>query len=412
MKTFLHLYKAVFALLCLFLSFPGFAQPDYVFKNATLLSGSDLQPGAIYRFQNVKAGVDARVEIINFTGGISLDKLDEGWTGFDDAFQPFILVNPGANGYVEFEFRFYTAGTTNLMNQANLPMTPIDVDGATYASGVLYETDQIQMLNGYYNHSTSTSEISVNQVPGWIRGRNISGWSYPGIDTTAKNVMFTVVNTGVNTIRVRIGAINSSTVSEVRYRSVYFKRFNYQNGLLPGNPVVNFNGTASERQVRLQYELSEPQKIQSVILEKASADMKFEQLNEIHPSAEVLRYTYTDHDFAALSYYRLRINYSEGNSVYSSILKFNSAAGGKESFKIYPSLVNDQIQMQYFSDKKEKAALNLYDYNGRLIFTRSVELQTGMNNTSIEGLSAVMPGNYIAVLKNSSGVMQQKIIKQ
>jgi hypothetical protein len=412
MKTFLHLYKAVFALICLLLTFSGFAQPDYVFKNATLLSGTDLQPGAIYRFQNVKPGVDARVEIINFTGGVSLDKLDEGWTGFDDAFQPFILVNPGANGYIEFEFRFYTAGTSTLMNQASVPMSPIDVDGVTYASGVLYETDQIQMLNGYYNHSTSTSEISVNQVPGWIRGRNISGWSYPGIDTAAKNVMFTVVNTGVNTIRVRIGANNSSTVSEVRYRSVYFKRFTYQNGILPGNPVVNFNGTASDRQVRLQYELSEPEKIQSVILEKANGEMKFEALNEIQTSPGVIRYTYTDHDFVALSYYRLRISYTGGSTVYSSVLKFNSAAGVKESFKIYPSLVNDQIQMQYYSDKKEKAALNLYDYNGRLIFTKPVEIQPGMNNTSVEGLTTVMPGNYIVVLKNSSGAMQQKIIKQ
>lgn len=412
MKTILHLFKAAFALICSLLTFSGFAQPDYVFKNPTLLSGSNLQPGAVYRFQNVRAGVDARVEIINFTGGITLDKLDEGWTGFDDAFQPFIAVSPGANGYVEFEFRFYTAGTSNLMNQLSVPMTPIDVDGATYSSGVLYETDQIQMLNGYYNHSTSTSEISVNQVPGWIRGRNVSGWSYPGIDTGARNVMFTVVNSNVNTIRVRIGANNSSTVSEVRYRSVYFRQFNYINGLLPGNPVVNFNGTASERQVRLQYELSEPEKIQSAVIEKAKADMKFQEFKNQLLIPGIAQYNTVDPEFSGTSYYRLRITYLNGNTVYSSVLKFNSSTTGKETFKIYPSLVNDQIQMQYYSDKKEKAALNLYDYNGRLIFARSVEMQPGINNTSVEGLSAVLPGNYIAVLKSSSGAMQQKIIKQ
>ena len=53
MKTFLHLFKAVSALFFTFLALSVFAQPDYVFKNATLLSGTDLQPGAVYLFQNV-----------------------------------------------------------------------------------------------------------------------------------------------------------------------------------------------------------------------------------------------------------------------------------------------------------------------------------------------------------------------
>ncbi len=98
---------------CLFLLRVS-ALPDYSFRNPILESGNSLSVGAVYLFRNVKTGVDARVTIVSFTGGISLYSLDETWTGFHEAFQPFINVPSRANGYVEFEIKFYDAGTRNL----------------------------------------------------------------------------------------------------------------------------------------------------------------------------------------------------------------------------------------------------------------------------------------------------------
>ena len=78
--------------------------------------------------------------------------------------------------------------------------------------------------------------ISVNSISSWVVVKNTSGISYGGIDTTAKDVMSTVVNRNVSTFLIRIGAQNSSpTKSEVRYRSVYFKTFNYGAPCSPGN---------------------------------------------------------------------------------------------------------------------------------------------------------------------------------
>lgn len=413
MKTFLLRVKAILAFILTAAFHTSFAQPDYVFKNSVLESGTNLQPGAIYKFTNVKSGVDAKVEIISFNGGISLDKFDESWTGFDDAFQPFIYVAPGANGWVEFEFRFYTAGTNNLMNQGSVPMTPIDVDGVTYPSGILSETDEIQLLSGYYNHSTVTSEINVNQVSGWIKGKNISGWSYAGIDTTAKNVMFTVVNSNVNTIRIRIGAINTSTsVSEVRYRSVYFKKFNYANGLLPEVSVSNFNGISRNKQVLLQFDMNEPEKISDIVIERSGSNMKFESIQHLKTSPGIIHYTISDIQIPETSYYRLKITSHSGQVAYSNMLKFNNSENKVQTFKIYPSFVTDQVQVQFYADKKESGSFQLYDYNGRLLFNRSVNVQQGANSFVVDGLATVTPGNYVAIFKTVTGSVQQKIIKQ
>ena len=65
------------------------SQPDYSFTSRTHESGTDLQIGAVYLYQNVKSGTDARVTIINMTGGISLTDID-GSGGFTEALQPVI----------------------------------------------------------------------------------------------------------------------------------------------------------------------------------------------------------------------------------------------------------------------------------------------------------------------------------
>jgi hypothetical protein len=54
------------------------AQSKYEFKGATLISGTALSIGAVYKFSSVKAGVDATVTIADITGGISITNIDGG----------------------------------------------------------------------------------------------------------------------------------------------------------------------------------------------------------------------------------------------------------------------------------------------------------------------------------------------
>ncbi len=48
------------------------AQPDYVFTGGVLESGTDLQIGAVYRFKEVKPGIDGLITIMDMTGGMTL----------------------------------------------------------------------------------------------------------------------------------------------------------------------------------------------------------------------------------------------------------------------------------------------------------------------------------------------------
>lgn len=390
----------------------GFAQPDYTFKNPTLESGTNLAVGSVYLFKNVKPGVDARVFVNSFSGGITLDAIDESWTGFDEAFQPFIKVTPASNGYVEFEIKFYIANTNTLMTQTKVPMTAIDVDGVKYASGDLLEQDQFQLKSGYVNFDMTKPQLNITLPLGWVVGKNKSGISYPGIDTAQKDVMFTVVNAGIDKIIVRIGASNTSTVTEVRYRSVYFKEFKYPNALLPAQSLISFKGSANDQKVSLTFQLSEPEEIADVFIERADENLQFQNLSSVEINHSVSNYQYIDGLSNGQSYYRLKIVSVTGTVSYSNILKFISDRKGNETLKIFPTVVNDRATIQFQSAEAGNSVLQVIDYNGRIVSTQKLPLQKGSNSIVWEEIGNIPRGNYIAVVKWNDQIFQQKIIRQ
>jgi hypothetical protein len=221
----------------LFISMKGYSQPDYSFAGSTLLSGTNLTVGAVYKFPTVRPGVDARMTITAMSPGIGLTELD-GTSGYPATLQPTITAAPWTTGYVEMTIRFVTAGTNTDLNQAQIAMTSIDVDGVTNYDGAghnLYEYDMVNMGGGYYDLNTAGGELSVSQSGNWFTGTNISGTDYPGRDTASQQVMFSVINANVTSMVVRVGVINQTANSASRLRSIYFKKFVYNNSIMALN---------------------------------------------------------------------------------------------------------------------------------------------------------------------------------
>jgi len=213
------------------------AQPDYQFSGGTLTSGTALTVGAVYKFTNVKTGVDATLTISAMSPGIGLTELD-GTSGYPATIQPTITANAWTSGYVELTIVFKTAGTNTNMSQPQIAVTAFDVDGVINNDGAghdLHEFDQINLGGGYANFNTVASELSISQSGNWFTGTNVSGIDYPGRDTSAQQVMFSVINTNVTTAVIRVGINNQTAVAASRLRAIYFKKFTYMNSLLAIN---------------------------------------------------------------------------------------------------------------------------------------------------------------------------------
>ncbi|MEO8582228.1 MAG: hypothetical protein ABI415_00455 [Flavitalea sp.] len=215
-------------------SVQGFSQPDYIFKNSTLYSGTNLQVGAKYKFTNVKPGVDAYLTITVITPGVVITQLD-GSSGYTEAIQPTLTIPANTNGYAEYNIQFVTAGTLTPLIQSSVSVTGIDIDGVNNydsANHDLHEFDAIDVNSSVVGFSTLGGELSIGQSGTWFTATNIGGVDYGGRDTAAKAVMFTVEGTNISSLNFRTGINNQTNNSATRLASIYFRRFVYPNSTL------------------------------------------------------------------------------------------------------------------------------------------------------------------------------------
>lgn len=225
-------FTVTLQLLFFLFSIAANGQARYNFRNAVKITGTDRQVGAQYRFSNVHTGADALVTITAITGGLIINTLDGTSSGFDEAFQPIITLPAKSKGYAEFTIQFVTAGTTTPMIQTEVPITPIDIDGIT---GDIYEFDEIFLsATSYVDYNLMGNEIALTfPAANRVVGTNTRGITYNGVDTTAKECMFSVVNAGISSLVVRVGADNKENhTSDQRLRSMYFQKFTYPNSVL------------------------------------------------------------------------------------------------------------------------------------------------------------------------------------
>lgn len=392
------------------------AQPEYIFKGGTLASGTSNKIGAVYFFPSVKAGVDATITITNITGGVTLISMD-GSAGFNDALQPVISIPALKNGYVEFKIDFFNAGTTIPNKQKEVPVTPINVDGQKYASLPLYEYDEIYSPDGYTYFQMAGSELAITMNNSWARGKNKASVEYPGIDTIRKEVMFTTINVGISTLLVRVGADNQSKTDAVRSRSLYFKKFKYPSEIiLPNRTLLSFNGCGRNNQVELKGLLSSSHNYDKIIIEKCNSSMQFSNVAELpitNEGSSEFPFTFIDkNSLAANNYYRVRlVNTKLGVIEISNILMINMDKETTELQLVNSIVKKESPMLTLISEKAATAKLQLTDFNGRILCSKNLNLNSGLNIINFDAVK--IPSGFGFVTIEKEGVLNNfKIIVQ
>lgn len=388
-------------------SLKGFSQPDYDFTNGAHISGTDLQIGAVYRYSDVKPGVDAIVTVMDISSGVVLIEIDAG-SGYPEALQPTINVDPMTNGFVELKIDFVIAGTFTLLNQLEIPVTCIDVDGV---SGSVYEFDQITWgASAYMNYDLIGNELTINTSPGWKSCKNALGVDYPGRDTSARQVMFTVVNANLSSINIRVGAdVVHPTNSAYRLRSIYFKKFTYNNSFLSSADLISFAGNKNiNNEIVLSSTLRADHSLQNVAIEKSGNGSSFSVIGVLDVTGKT-SVQYTDINKNNMGgYYRLRLNSRNGNVGYSSVLYIKSVETTNK-MTVYPSIVTNHTNISFTSSKANIAKISVYDQSGKILMKKDISAQAGTTIFSLNGLSQFSAGHYYVVLTSEGKNYTQKI---
>src|SRR5688572_33114384 len=76
--------------------------PSLVFSNPVLISGTDAQLGAAYRFPHVAPGMDAHIQILALGNGAPLGESDNTTQGYVEASQPYVTAGPNDTSYLSW----------------------------------------------------------------------------------------------------------------------------------------------------------------------------------------------------------------------------------------------------------------------------------------------------------------------
>jgi hypothetical protein len=237
------------------------------------------------------------------------------------------------------------------------------------------------------------------------------------VDTTAKQAMFTVVVPSIPSIVVRVGADNQSNRSEQRLRSIYFKKFTYPNSFLAKPALVAFNGNENNNKVKLQWELSADNALSTVVVERGTSPSSYSSIGELWVNNEgVAQNNFYFNDNIAINgnvYYRLKMIAANGAVTYSNTLTFLSAAVARESFSVYPTVIQSSATVSVKAAKAGNASFQVVDYSGRVVMQKAITVQEGSNNILVNNLDNIITGNYVVVVKTADQqTYNQKIIKQ
>jgi Secretion system C-terminal sorting domain len=373
--------------------------------------------GAVYKFTAVKTGVDANVTITAITGGISLTDIDGG-SGFTRALQPVLSVPANKNGYVELNIEFFLTGTSTPSIQTEVPVTPIDVDGAVYSGLPLYEYDEIEMPNGYTYFQWAGTELTMTLNSKWAKGKNNTAVDYPGIDTVQKSVMFTTVNSNISSFKLRVGADNQSGTNASRLRSLYFQKFNYPFTIvLPNRTLLHFSGTEKNEKIELKGTLSASHTYERIVVERSANGTSFEQIGEVpitNGGSSEFPFTFLDlHPNNGANFYRLKlINTAQGIFEVSNTLLVKTSTDDLNGLKLYNTMLNagdPEVTLQ--SKQDGDLGLEVVDMSGRRVFSKNTKLSKGVNVIDLSNFNAGR-GYFILVAHTGQETMSQKIIIQ
>ncbi len=449
--------------------------PELVFKNPVLVSGQANKQGAIYRFSSVVSGVDATIRLKKFSrNDIVMQDVDVANLGWDKAFQPQFglagTVAANQNWYIDFELKFYQAGTNTLLTMPKVDMTALDVDGdgqsaKEYAifqnpSNVVYSTvsflaekpagtggqtftcpiDGLASVllpcvlcggdgkTGLWN----LTDCSVCNATGMIHSLCNHGFeetngnvlegpteNFNNIDTAATQVMATYQYADVNTIAFRYGAMSGPSGTRnpagVRLNSLWFRQFNLEPHTILPVKMHHFSALLDKKDVTLTWK-AEEENVSHYVVQRSSDGKNFSDIAVVfaNNSTTASTYKYKDANLSntnTIYYYRLQTvdQGKEGGKLSETrIIKLGMETASLK-LATYPNPVTDQVRITLPASWQGKAVmLQLYNANGVLL--QGMQLGSA-SQTETMSLGKSPKGMYLIKAVSNGETAQQQVVK-
>lgn len=406
--------------------------PTMKWENAVLMTGTALQPGAIYKFPSVTPGVDAIVTILGFYNGATLTSIDDNTFGYSAAWQPVTktpTVQGASESWVSFKIEFKNSvdGSEHTYDCAALSF--IDVDGDNQHVREFVASKQ---PDGYSVSNITLLNVTVGNGNGQNSAQSFDEFTkadgpilnYTGIDTTSYRTNINFKYTNVKTIdEVRIGNITDSTFAvQDRFTCGYFAPIDMPFQILPVKYSAWDAAVINNKTVGLKWTTTHESNNNHFEVER-SFDMTHFNTAGIVLDGMALTGTGKSYEFRDNStelkgkskiYYRLKQVDNDGGYTYTSTLAVKLETGTTAvAMQVYPNPFTERVSLAFSSTENGLAELTVTNANGQQFLAKRTSLIKGGNILQIDGLSKLQPGLYFVKLAVNGVVLDyQKIIKK
>ena len=400
-----------------------------VFKNATLVSGTEGQDGAVYKFPDVTNNVDGFIKInARSSSKVKLSTIDLENTGWDKAFQPQVSYEKrNANSserdwWMEFEISFVSSTTNAPVSIDNMDVTAIDIDGD---GNDVNEWVSMYNLNSYTTEQHSSLQV-LDLLDNFLNLLTVTGKKFSGplteynkIDTSATRVMTTARYTNKNKFKVRTGGHSSDDdIDTERMYSFWFKSFAYQAPVQSPLPVVlsSFTAKKSSSQVLLNWITDIEKDVSHFVVEKSLNGKDYTDAGIIFTeSNSAVRKEYAFKDelkniTSGLVYYRLKIVDLDGKYERSAVRIIRVAEDNTAgSITVYPNPVVSDIRITLSNTWQDRGVnIQVMNTNGQSVM-QIANARPGQTETI--NVSSLTAGMYMVRVSNGIETAIQRFVK-
>lgn len=216
-----------------------------------------------------------------------------------------------------------------------------------------------------------------------------------------------------NGLNVNVAFLASANPNQVNDNTNAFT-YTLPGGVLPIR-LLNFNGIKEESKVQLKWETSSEQNSKYFDVEFSENTTQWNSIGKVNAagnSNSKLNYALTHNTpIDGVNYYRLKQVDINGSFTYSNIVAITFTIKGVKVSSVFPNPFVSQVKVKVSSDRNELVRIRISDNAGRLVRVQNNSVPKGVNDISIDNLSALAPGVYYVEVKTSYSTFRYKLTK-
>jgi hypothetical protein len=169
--------------------------------------------------------------------------------------------------------------------------------------------------------------------------------------------------------------------------------------------LISFSMNSNKNEVALNWRATCDNNSEIFIVEKSIDGRSFTPVsNNIAVKKGDHSYSFTDGNFSARSFYRLKMKDASGKVNYSQVLLADKKIikGGLIN-NLYPMPASETLNVQLYSNATQKATVSLTDATGKTVKNISVSLAEGINNSAID-VRSLQSGMYFLKVATTNAI--------